>query len=219
MKNNMLLSVKDTLQIFFVVLIFASILLSYKVVKCYFLVMPVGIVTIALSFVINCVYTELFGNIATLRLIITSAVIQIAITAVIFPLIHISSYNNSYTDYLFVFGSSPLVAIADAICLTVSFSITTYIMHKTKHVNRKRFIIRSILATILGESAYNAIWVIIAMHHRSSFKDQMIMAGSMIIAKLILSAGFSVLGVFSLYAIRKTEARKDLPTQKQSSSL
>lgn len=196
---------KNLLQGLFVTFILISILFSYKLVKVHWLIFPIGVVTIALSFIINCVYTDLYGKKESLKLIIISAICQMSTTIVAFLLCYIPSSNDSYNHYLFVFGRSPLSAFADAICLSLAYSINSYIIERTQTWGNKMFPIRSIIATVSGEIAYNFIWVFIAMIGEVSIEKKIIMAISMILVKLIFATVFSIPGVVVLFLLKRKQ--------------
>ena len=203
---------REILKGLFIAFVLISIVLSYKVITLGWLIFPIGVVTIAGSFIIYCIYADLYGKEAARKLIVTSIICQISTIMIAHLLCRLPSVNSSYEHYAFVFHRALLPAIADAICLSIAYWITSYVMERTRTDNKYMFAIRSVIATLSGEVSYNFIWVFIAMMGNMGLQEKLIMSVSMIVVKLCLAITFSVPGVIILFFIKRQNRQSTIET-------
>lgn len=153
------------LGILFNVCLVASNLLETKVIQIGPITATAGLIVFPISYILNDCIAEIWGF-KKARLIIWSGfamnflTIGFARLAIALPA---ASFWQGEESFNFVFGLAPRIAIASLFAFLVGSFLNAYIMSKMKIAyNGKKFSLRAIVSTLVGESADSLLFFPIA---------------------------------------------------------
>ena len=176
------------LGILFNVCLIASNLLETKVIQIYGITATAGLIVFPISYIINDCVAEVWGF-RKARLIIWSGfasnflVIAFGQLAVSLPA---APFWENEEGFNFVFGMAPRIAIASLIALLIGSFLNAYVMSKMKIATRgKKFSLRAILSSVIGESADSLLFFPIAFAGLIPAKELFIMIGTQAALKSI----------------------------------
>ena len=166
------------LGILFNVCLVASNLLETKVIQLGPITATAGLIVFPISYIINDCIAEVWGF-KKARLIIWSGfamnflTIGFARLAITLPA---APFWEGEESFNFIFGLAPRIAIASLLAFLLGSFLNAYIMSVMKVAsNGKRFSLRAILSTIVGETADSLIFFPIALGGIVPFENLLLM--------------------------------------------
>lgn len=174
------------LGIVFNVCLIISNILEVKMIHIGGITATAGLIVFPISYIINDCIAEVWGY-QKARLIIWSgfamnflavAFIQLAI------LLPAASFWNDQEAFASVFSATPRVAIASLIAFLVGSFLNAFVMSKMKVASGgKRFSLRAITSTLVGESADSLIFFPVAFGGIVPFNDLLVLIATQAIMK------------------------------------
>ncbi|MBP5589141.1 MAG: queuosine precursor transporter [Bacteroidales bacterium] len=153
------------LGILFNVCLITSNLLGTKVINLFGYGVTGGLLVFPLSYIINDCVSEVWGY-KKARLIIWTGflsnffVVLLGLIAVVIPP---APYWEGAEHFNFVFGFAPRIAIASLLAFVVGSFLNAYVMSRMKLRDKeKRFSLRAIVSTLVGETSDSIIFFPIA---------------------------------------------------------
>ena len=153
------------LGILFNVCLITSNLLGTKVINLFGYGVTGGLLVFPISYIINDCVSEVWGY-KKARLIIWTGflsnffVVLLGLIAVVIPP---APYWEGAEHFKFVFGFAPRIAIASLLAFVVGSFLNAYVMSRMKLRDKeKRFSLRAIVSTLVGETSDSIIFFPIA---------------------------------------------------------
>ncbi len=176
------------LGILFNVCLIAANLLETKVVQLGGLVVTAGLLVFPISYIINDCIAEVWGF-RKARLIIWSGfamnffVVALGLIAVELPA---APFWEGEEGFNFVFGMAPRIVVASLMAFLVGSFLNAYVMSRMKVSSKgKRFSVRAVWSTVVGETADSLIFFPIAFGGVIAWPELMIMMGIQICLKTL----------------------------------
>lgn len=180
------------LGILFNVCLVASNLLETKVIQFFGVTATAGLIVFPISYIINDCIAEVWGF-KKARLIIWSGFISNFLIIVFGQIaIHLPAapFWNGESAFDFVFGLAPRIAFASLLAFLVGSFLNAYVMSRMKLWHKgKKFSLRAILSTIIGESADSILFFPIAFGGLIPLPE----LGIMILTQAILKSGYEII--------------------------
>ena len=180
------------LGILFCVCLIISNILEVKMIEIGSITATAGLIVFPISYIINDCIAEVWGY-KKARLIIWAgfamnflavAFIQIAI------LLPAAGFWNGQESFASVFSATPRIAVASLLAFLAGSFLNAYVMSRMKVAsNGKRFSLRAMVSTLVGESADSLIFFPIAFGGIIPFEDLC----KLIITQAILKSGYEAL--------------------------
>ena len=148
------------LGILFNVCLIAANLLETKVIQLGSLTVTAGLLVFPISYIINDCIAEVWGF-RKARLIIWSGfamnffVVGLGLAAVALPA---ATFWEGEEHFNFVFGMAPRIVVASLLAFLTGSFLNAYVMSRMKLASRgRRFSLRAIVSTVVGETADSLI--------------------------------------------------------------
>ena len=176
------------LGIVFTVCLITANLLETKVVSVFGIDITAGLLVFPISYIINDCIAEVWGfKKARLMIWVGFAmnffVVLMGQIAVALPA---ASYWEGEEGFNFVFGLAPRIAVASFTAFLVGSFLNAYVMSKMKlRDGDKRFSLRAVLSTLVGESADSLIFFPIAFAGIISLPNLLTLIGVQIVLKTL----------------------------------
>ena len=174
------------LGILFNVCLIAANLLETKVIQVSGLTLTAGVLVFPISYIINDCIAEVWGF-RKARLIIWSGflmnffVVSLGLIAIQLPA---APFWNGGEHFNFVFGMAPRIVVASLSAFLVGSFLNAYVMSKMKLADQgRRFSLRAIASTLVGESADSLIFFPIAFGGLIGWNELCVMMGIQIALK------------------------------------
>lgn len=176
------------LGILFNVCLITANLLETKVFQIAGLTVACGLIVFPISYIINDCIAEVYGY-KKARLIIWSGFASnflVVLFSQIAVLIPAAPFWEGEAGFNFVFGLAPRIVTGSFIAFLVGSFLNAYVMSKMKIASKgKRFSLRAIVSTIIGESADSLIFFPIAFWGLLPTRELLIMIGAQTVLKSV----------------------------------
>ena len=174
------------LGILFNVCLIAANLLETKVIQVSGLTLTAGVLVFPISYIINDCIAEVWGF-RKARLIIWTGflmnffVVSLGLIAIQLPA---APFWNGGEHFNFVFGMAPRIVVASLSAFLVGSFLNAYVMSRMKLADGgRRFSLRAITSTLVGESADSLIFFPIAFAGLIAWNELVVMMGVQIALK------------------------------------
>ena len=174
------------LGILFNVCLIAANLLETKVIQLGSLTVTAGLLVFPISYIINDCIAEVWGFRKT-RLIIWSGfamnffVVGLGLAAVALPA---APFWEGEEHFNFVFGMAPRIVVASLLAFLTGSFLNAYVMSRMKLASRgRRFSLRAIVSTVVGETADSLIFFPIAFGGIIAWRELLVMMALQIVLK------------------------------------
>ena len=174
------------LGILFNVCLIAANLLETKVIQLGSLTVTAGLLVFPISYIINDCIAEVWGF-RKARLIIWSGfamnffVVGLGLAAVALPA---APFWEGEEHFNFVFGMAPRIVVASLLAFLTGSFLNAYIMSRMKLASRgRRFSLRAIVSTVVGETADSLIFFPIAFGGIIAWRELLVMMALQIVLK------------------------------------
>ena len=174
------------LGILFNVCLIAANLLETKVIQVSGLTLTAGVLVFPISYIINDCIAEVWGF-RKARLIIWSGflmnffVVTLGLLAIQLPA---APFWDGGEHFNFVFGMAPRIVVASLSAFLVGSFLNAYVMSRMKIADGgRRFSLRAITSTLVGETADSLIFFPIAFGGLIGWNELFIMMGTQIALK------------------------------------
>ena len=176
------------LGIVFTVCLITANLLETKVVSIFGLDVTAGLLVFPISYIINDCIAEVWGY-KKARLIIWCGFAMnffVVIMGQIAVALPAASYWEGAEGFNFVFGLAPRIAVASLTAFLVGSFLNAYVMSKMKlRDGDKRFSLRAVVSTLVGESADSLIFFPIAFLGLIPIPNLLILIGVQVVLKTV----------------------------------
>lgn len=196
------------LGILFNVCLIAANLLETKVIQIGGLSVTAGLLVFPISYIINDCIVEVWGF-KKARLIIWSGfamnifVVVLGLIAVAIPA---ASFWEGEEHFNFVFGMAPRIVIASMIAFLVGSLLNAYVMSRMKIMSQgRKFSIRAIGSTVVGETADSLIFFPIAFGGIIAWKELLVMMCIQIVLKSMYEVIVLPVTILTVKAIKKID--------------
>ena len=153
------------MAVLFVVCLIASNLFATKVISLWGINLPGAVLVFPLSYILNDCICEVWGF-RRARLVIWMAFAMNAMVVIMGQLLvwlPAASFWDGAPHFDYMFNMAPRVVIASLLAFLVGSTLNSLVMSKKKIADKgRRFGVRAILSSILGESADSLIFMPIA---------------------------------------------------------
>ena len=174
------------LGILFNVCLIAANLLETKVIQLGSLTVTAGLLVFPISYIINDCIAEVWGF-RKARLIIWSGfamnffVVGLGLAAVALPA---APFWEGEEHFNFVFGMAPRIVVASLLAFLTGSFLNAYVMSRMKLASRgRRFSLRAIVSTVVGETADSLIFFPIAFGGIIAWRELLVMMALQIVLK------------------------------------
>ena len=174
------------LGILFNVCLIAANLLETKVIQLGSLTVTAGLLVFPISYIINDCIAEVWGF-RKARLIIWSGfamnffVVGLGLAAVALPA---APFWEGEEHFNFVFGMAPRIVVASLLAFLTGSFLNAYVMSRMKLASRgRRFSLRAIVSTVVGETADSLIFFPIAFGGIIAWRELAMMMALQIVLK------------------------------------
>ena len=174
------------LGILFNVCLIAANLLETKVIQLGSLTVTAGLLVFPISYIINDCIAEVWGF-RKARLIIWSGfamnffVVGLGLAAVAMPA---APFWKGEEHFNFVFGMAPRIVVASLLAFLTGSFLNAYVMSRMKLASRgRRFSLRAIVSTVVGETADSLIFFPIAFGGIIAWRELLVMMALQIVLK------------------------------------
>ena len=174
------------LGIVFNVCLIAANLLETKVIQLGSLTVTAGLLVFPISYIINDCIAEVWGF-RKARLIIWSGfamnffVVGLGLVAVALPA---APFWEGEEHFNFVFGMAPRIVVASLLAFLTGSFLNAYVMSRMKLASRgRRFSLRAIVSTVVGETADSLIFFPIAFGGIIAWRELAVMMALQIVLK------------------------------------
>ena len=174
------------LGIVFNVCLIAANLLETKVIQLGSLTVTAGLLVFPISYIINDCIAEVWGF-RKARLIIWSGfamnffVVGLGLVAVALPA---APFWEGEEHFNFVFGMAPRIVVASLLAFLTGSFLNAYVMSRMKLASRgRRFSLRAIVSTVVGETADSLIFFPIAFGGIIAWRELAMMMALQIVLK------------------------------------
>ena len=174
------------LGILFNVCLIAANLLETKVIKLGRITVTAGQLEYHISYIINDCIAEVWGF-RKARLIIWSGfamnffVVGLGLAAVALPA---APFWEGEEHFNFVFGMAPRIVVASLLAFLTGSFLNAYVMSRMKLASRgRRFSLRAIVSTVVGETADSLIFFPIAFGGIIAWRELLVMMALQIVLK------------------------------------
>ncbi len=174
------------LGIVFNVCLIAANLLETKVIQLGSLTVTAGLLVFPISYIINDCIAEVWGF-RKARLIIWSGfamnffVVGLGLVAVALPA---APFWEGEEHFNFVFGMAPRIVVASLLAFLTGSFLNAYVMSRMKLASRgRRFSLRAIVSTVVGETADSLIFFPIAFGGIIAWHELAVMMALQIVLK------------------------------------
>ena len=174
------------LGILFNVCLIAANLLETKVIQLGSLTVTAGLLVFPISYIINDCIAEVWGF-RKARLIIWSGfamnffVVGLGLAAVAMPA---APFWEGEEHFNFVFGMAPRIVVASLLAFLTGSFLNAYVMSRMKLASRgRRFSLRAIVSTVVGETADSLIFFPIAFGGIIAWRELLVMMALQIVLK------------------------------------
>ena len=174
------------LGILFNVCLIAANLLETKVIQVSGLTLTAGVLVFPISYIINDCIAEVWGF-KKARLIIWSGflmnffVVSLGLIAIQLPA---APFWTGGEHFNFVFGMAPRIVVASLSAFLVGSFLNAYVMSRMKIADQgRRFSLRAIASTLVGETADSLIFFPIAFGGIIAWNELLVMMGVQIALK------------------------------------
>lgn len=192
----------SNLKIFFYFALFINNVMIYKLVDVFNVHISAASIIFPLTYSIITIITEGFGYKEARKLVYQSVFINILFGLIIAFLIRLPSPEtfNKQSDFLAVFPDIFFHCVVHGFAAVVSYELNIYLLRKLKFFYiGKSFVIRSVLATIIGEFSLTLIMVLYSWHGYKSANQLLTLLFSTYSSKLI----WAILGAYPALFIIK----------------
>lgn len=180
------------LGILFCVCLIISNILEVKMIEIGGITATAGLIVFPISYIINDCIAEVWGY-RKARLIIWAGFAMNFFAVAFFQLAILlpsAKFWDGQTAFVSIFTATPRIAIASLIAFLIGSFLNAYIMSKMKIAsNGKRFSLRAIVSTLVGESADSLLFFPIAFAGIVPIKELFIL----IITQAILKSVYEIL--------------------------
>src|SRR3990167_2215980 len=126
-----------------------------------------GTLVLPLSYAISDIITEVYGYAQMKRLIWISIITLYISAGIIYIIIHLPSDNSNYAAYNTVFDPFTMDIFTYSIAAGISIFLNSYLLAKWKVLmHGKRFWLRSLGSTAIGEAIFIIIWALIGFSYK-----------------------------------------------------
>ena len=174
------------LGIVFNVCLIAANLLETKVIQLGSLTVTAGLLVFPISYIINDCIAEVWGF-RKARLIIWSGfamnffVVGLGLVAVALPA---APFWEGEEHFNFVFGMAPRIVVASLLAFLTGSFLNAYVMSRMKLASRgRRFSLRAIVSTVVGETADSLIFFPVAFGGVIAWRELAMMMALQIVLK------------------------------------
>lgn len=174
------------LGILFNVCLIAANLLETKVISVAGLTVTAGLLVFPVSYIINDCISEVWGF-RKARLIIWTGfamnffVVVLGLLAVSIPA---APFWEGEEHFNFVFGMAPRIVVASLLAFLTGSFLNAYVMSRMKLASRgRRFSLRAIVSTVVGETADSLIFFPIAFGGIIAWRELLVMMALQIVLK------------------------------------
>lgn len=174
------------LGILFNVCLIAANLLETKVIQLGSLTVTAGLLVFPISYIINDCIAEVWGF-RKARLIIWSGfamnffIVGLGLAAVALPA---APFWEGEEHFNFVFGMAPRIVVASLLAFLTGSFLNAYVMSRMKLASRgRRFSLRAIVSTVVGETADSLIFFPIAFGGIIAWRELLVMMALQIVLK------------------------------------
>ncbi len=178
------------LSIIYVACVISAQVLAYRIIQIGPFVEPGGIFLFPATFIIADILSEVYGPSLTRRVVFNTLVGQALFCLIAFIVLHMPhppGWEHN-TAYQYVLGSTWLVFLSNTVALSIGIIFSSQFIARTKLYTKGRyFIIRSFLASALGEIITTSIIVAIALLPVLGLSKAMNLFIGMYVAKAIYS--------------------------------
>lgn len=196
------------LGILFNVCLIAANLLETKVIEIAGLHVTAGLLVFPVSYIINDCIAEVWGF-RKARLIIWSGfvmnffVVGLGLIAVALPA---APFWEGEEHFNFVFGMAPRIVVASLLAFLVGSFLNAYVMSRMKIATRgRRFSLRAIVSTLVGETADSLIFFPIAFGGVIPWSKLMVIMGLQILLKSMYEVVILPVTIRVVNAIKRIE--------------
>ncbi len=196
------------LGILFNVCLIAANLLETKVIEIAGLQVTAGLLVFPVSYIINDCIAEVWGF-RKARLIIWSGfvmnffVVGLGLIAVALPA---APFWTGEEHFNFVFGMAPRIVVASLLAFLVGSFLNAYVMSRMKIATRgRRFSLRAIVSTLVGETADSLIFFPIAFGGVIPWSKLMVIMGLQILLKSMYEVVILPVTIRVVNAIKRIE--------------
>ena len=172
--------------ILFCVCLITANLLETKVIQIFGITITAGLLVFPVSYIINDCISEIWGF-KKARLIIWCGffmnflVMGLCGIAVALPA---APFWNGGEHFNYIFGLAPRIVVASLIAFLVGSFLNAYVMSRMKVIHKgKKFSLRAIVSTLIGETADSIIFFPIAFGGLVTWKELLVMGATQVVLK------------------------------------
>ena len=196
------------LGILFNVCLIAANLLETKVIQLGSLTVTAGLLVFPISYIINDCIAEVWGF-RKARLIIWSGfamnffVVGLGLAAVALPA---APFWEGEEHFNFVFGMAPRIVVASLLAFLTGSFLNAYVMSRMKLASRgRRFSLRAIVSTVVGETADSIIFFPIAFGGIIAWRELLVMMALQIVLKSLYEVIILPLTIRVVKAVKRMD--------------
>ena len=196
------------LGILFNVCLIAANLLETKVIQLGSLTVTAGLLVFPISYIINDCIAEVWGF-RKARLIIWSGfamnffVVGLGLAAVALPA---APFWEGEEHFNFVFGMAPRIVVASLLAFLTGSFLNAYVMSRMKLASRgRRFSLRAIVSTVVGETADSLIFFPIAFGGIIAWRELLVMMALQIVLKSLYEVIILPLTIRVVKAVKRMD--------------
>ncbi|MBQ3082657.1 MAG: queuosine precursor transporter [Alistipes sp.] len=175
------------LAIVFVVSLITANLLETKVLNFFNITtITAGMIIFPLSYIINDCIVEVWGFRRITLIIWVAFVMNFIVVAIGLIAVHLpaAAYWDGEEHFNFIFGFAPRIVVASLLAFLSGSFTNAYIISKMKILHKgKRFSLRAIVSTFVGETIDSIIFFPIAFGGIIAWGDLVVLMGTQIILK------------------------------------
>ena len=175
------------LAIVFVVSLITANLLETKVLNFFNITtITAGMIIFPLSYIINDCIVEVWGFRRITLIIWVAFVMNFIVVAIGLIAVHLpaAAYWDGKEHFNFIFGFAPRIVVASLLAFLSGSFTNAYIISKMKILHKgKRFSLRAIVSTFVGETIDSIIFFPIAFGGIIAWGDLVVLMGTQIILK------------------------------------
>jgi uncharacterized integral membrane protein (TIGR00697 family) len=207
----------SNLKIFFYLALFVNNVMIYKLVDIVNIHISAASIVFPLTYLIITIITEGYDYKEARKLVYQSVYINIIFGLLISLLIKLPSPEtfDKQSDFLAIFPDIFLHCVVHGLAAIVSYELNIYLLRKLKffYIGRS-FILRSVIATIIGEFSLTLIMVMYSWHGYKSASELLTMLFSTYSSKLIWAIFGAYPALFIIKMIQnKYNNREEIVTQ------
>lgn len=197
------------LAITFCVSLIAANILGIKIIQIGNLAVSAGLLVFPLSYIINDCISEVWGF-KKARLVIFSGFVM-NVFFVLMGMLVVAIPSPPFWDgnehFSYIFNLAPRTTIGSLLAFLVGSLLNAFVMSKMKKADKdKRFSLRAIVSTLIGESADSLIFFPIAFGGIIAFKELLVM----IVTQIVLKSLYEILILPITIRFIKTIKQKEL---------